>query len=70
MYESVTARYVGEPDVRSFLQRSNPWALRAIAERLLEAADRGLWEAPSPESLEALREAYLEVEGELEEAST
>ena len=33
-------------DVRDFLRRSNPWALRAIAERLLEAADRGLWEAP------------------------
>jgi len=70
MYESVTRRYVGEPDVRDFLRRSNPWALRAIAERLLEAADRGLWSAPEPESLELLRDAYLEVEGELEEAGT
>ncbi|WP_028066884.1 cobaltochelatase subunit CobN [Solirubrobacter soli] len=69
MYESVTERYVGAPDVRDFLQRSNPWALRAIAERLLEAADRGLWSAPSPDALETLREAYLEVEGDLEEAS-
>ncbi len=68
MYESVTERYVGSDDVRDFLRRSNPWALRAIAERLLEAADRGLWDA-APESLELLREAYLEVEGELEEAS-
>jgi cobaltochelatase CobN len=70
MYESVTRRYVGSEDVRSFLRRSNPWALRAIAERLLEAVDRGLWEAPDDESLELLREAYLEVEGELEEAGT
>ena len=70
MYESVTERYVGADEVRDFLARSNPWALRAIAERLLEAADRGLWEAPSEEALRALREAYLEVEGELEEAST
>src|SRR5215218_4927813 len=68
MYESVTARYVGEPDVRDFLRRSNPWALRAIAERLLEAAERGLWAAPDDASLELLRDAYLEVEGELEEA--
>jgi cobaltochelatase CobN len=61
---------VAEPDVRDFLRRSNPWALRAIAERLLEAADRGLWEAPDDASLDLLREAYLEVEGELEEATT
>ena len=26
-------------------RESNPWALRAIAERLLEAAERGLWDA-------------------------
>ena len=63
-------RYVGEEDVRDFLTRSNPWALRAIAERLLEAADRGLWAAPEDGSLELLREAYLDVEGDLEEAST
>jgi cobaltochelatase CobN len=68
MYESVTERYVGADEVRDFLRRSNPWALRAIAERLLEAAGRGLW-AASDASLETLREAYLEVEGELEEAS-
>ena len=59
---------MGDEEVRDFLTRSNPWALRAIAERLLEAADRGLWEAP-PESLDSLREAYLDVEGDLEEAS-
>jgi cobaltochelatase CobN len=68
MYESVTSRYLGEADVRDFLRRSNPWALRAIAERLLEAADRGLWSSPAESSLELLRDAYLEVEGELEEA--
>ena len=68
MYEQVTERYVGAEEVRDFLTRSNPWALRAIAERLLEASDRGLW-AASDESLELLREAYLDVEGDLEEAS-
>jgi cobaltochelatase CobN len=69
MYESVARRYLGADEVRDFLRRSNPWALRAIAERLLEAADRGLWEAPSDATLALLRDAYLEVEGELEEAS-
>jgi cobaltochelatase CobN len=69
MYEQVTDKYVGAEEVRDFLTRSNPWALRAIAERLLEAADRGLWAAPSPESLDRLRDAYLDVEGDLEEAT-
>jgi cobaltochelatase CobN len=68
MYEQVTERYVGADEVRDFLARSNPWALRAIAERLLEASERGLW-AASERALETLREAYLDVEGELEEAS-
>jgi cobaltochelatase CobN len=69
MYETVSERYVLDAGVRDFMRRSNPWALRAIAERLLEAADRGLWEAPNPATLDGLREAYLAVEGELEEAS-
>ncbi len=69
MYESLSERYVLDGAVRDFMRRSNPWALRAIAERLLEAADRGLWADPQAGTLDGLREAYLEVEGELEEAT-
>jgi cobaltochelatase CobN len=69
MYETLSEKYVLDPDVAAFMRRSNPWALRAIAERLLEAADRGLWAEPSDDTLESLREAYLAVEGDLEEAS-
>ena len=62
MYERVTDAYVGDPDVRKFFERSNPWALRAIAERLLEARERDLWQA-SAGALETLRSALLEAEG-------
>jgi len=62
MYERVTDAYVADPAIRKFLEQSNPWALRAMAERLLEAADRGLWDA-SARALEALRAAVLEAEG-------
>ena len=48
------------------MQTSNPWALRGISERLLEAADRGLWEEPSAETLAGLQRTYLELEGDLE----
>jgi cobaltochelatase CobN len=62
MYERVTAAYVGDAEVRKFFEQSNPWALRAIAERLLEAVERGMWDA-SELALETLRQAVLEGEG-------
>jgi cobaltochelatase CobN len=68
MYEQLSASYVLDEQTRKFLETSNPWALRSITERLLEAADRGLWAAPEAATLEQLRNAYLEVEGQLEEA--
>ncbi|MGH3201521.1 MAG: cobaltochelatase subunit CobN [Streptosporangiaceae bacterium] len=66
MYEKLTDTYVRDEQMRAFFHRSNPWALHGIAERLLEAADRKLWDAPDPETLAALRQAYLETEGDLE----
>ncbi len=68
MYEQVAERYLLDDDVAEFMGRSNPWAARAIAERLLEAADRGMWAEPAGGTLDALRERYLALEGELEEA--
>jgi len=67
MYSDVTRKYVLDQSVRDFIQQSNPWALRAISERLLEAAQRGLWSEPDTEDLEALKQVYLENEGMLEE---
>ena len=67
MYRDVTRKYVLDEGVRDFMQESNPWALRAIGERLLEAAERGLWAEPDLEDLQALKAAYLENEGMLEE---
>jgi cobaltochelatase CobN len=69
MYETVAERYLLDADIAEFMARSNPWAGRAIAERLLEAADRGLWGSPSEETLGAIREQFLALEGELEDAA-
>ena len=68
MYEQVAQRYLLDADIAEFMTRSNPWAARAIAERLLEAADRGLWAAPDDSTLADIRDRYLALEGELEEA--
>ncbi|MEU7243971.1 cobaltochelatase subunit CobN [Streptomyces sparsogenes] len=66
MYDKLAQSYLLDPENRSFLQQANPWALHGMAERLLEAESRGLWEHPDPEVLAAVRELYLETEGGLE----
>lgn len=66
MYADLTRRYALDAAMQDFFRRSNPWALRDIAERLLEAASRGLWAQPDPELLDGLRATYLAMDGELE----
>ncbi len=66
MYETLTREYVQDPQVAAFMKKSNPWARQGIAERLVEAAQRGLWADPTPEALQILQDAVLETEGDLE----
>jgi cobaltochelatase CobN len=40
--------YLLDPGNRRFLAEHNPAALREMAERLLDAIDRGLWQEPGP----------------------
>ncbi|MEE2032962.1 cobaltochelatase subunit CobN [Rhodococcus chondri] len=67
MYESLAQNYALDATNQQFLREANPWALRGIVERLTEAADRGLWSEPDPETMQALQQAYLDVEGDLED---
>lgn len=66
MYEGVAEAYLFNPDVQNFIQHSNPWALRDMAERLLEANQRGLWQQVTPQILERLRSLVNEAEGVIE----
>ncbi|ANW67848.1 cobaltochelatase subunit CobN [Mycobacterium sp. djl-10] len=66
MYEQLTESYVLDPENRKFMDESNPWALHGMAERLLEAVERGMWAEPDPQTLDGLRQVLLETEGELE----
>jgi cobaltochelatase CobN len=68
MYHQLAESYVFDPGVQQFLRESNPWALRGMTERLLEAADRGLWAEPDQADIDALRAVYLNLEGDLEES--
>ncbi|GAB3896489.1 hypothetical protein GCM10027612_51000 [Microbispora bryophytorum subsp. camponoti] len=69
MYDTLASAYVLDPVNRDFMAKSNPWALHGIAQRLLEAAERRMWEHPDPAVLAGVREAYLAIEGDLEEGS-
>ena len=66
MYNSVTEQYVLDEETQQFFRQSNPWALKGIVERLLEAMERGLWEEPSQDMREKLQQIYLELEADLE----
>ena len=66
MYDKLAQTYVLDPQLRKFFAESNPWALHGIAERLLEAAQRKLWEHPDPDTLAALQQAFLDTEDDLE----
>jgi cobaltochelatase CobN len=66
MYEGVTRAYLADPEVRQFLEEKNPWALKGMAERLLEAIQRGMWEEPSAESTQLLQQLILDTDELLE----
>lgn len=70
MYEKLAQSYVLDPENREFMEKSNPWALHGIAERLLEAVDRKMWAEPDPALLAELQQAYLDTEGDLEGGET
>jgi cobaltochelatase CobN len=66
MYQGVAEAYLLDPRVQEFIQQKNPWALRDMAERLLEANQRGLWKEVKGELLEKLRAIALQAEAVIE----
>jgi cobaltochelatase CobN len=66
MYQGVAEAYLFDPKVQEFIQQKNPWALRDMAERLLEANQRGLWQEVKGEVLEKLRAIALQAEAVIE----
>ncbi len=66
MYQGVAKAYLFDPKVQEFIQQKNPWALRDMAERLLEAHQRKLWQEVEEEMLEGLRAIALQAEATIE----
>ncbi len=54
-YGAICRQWLQDEDVLRALRQSNPWALRDMAERLLEAANRKLWQGADPAQLKYLK---------------
>lgn len=66
MYAGVTQAYLLNSTVQSFVQQHNPHALRDMAERLLEAHQRGLWQQVDQAMIDQLRAIVHQAESIIE----
>ncbi len=66
IFDDIVSTFILNEENKKFFEENNPWALEEIGRRLLEAHERGLWDA-DPEVLKGLKNAYLECEGWIEE---
>lgn len=66
VFDDVARTFIMDEENRAFFEENNPWAMEEMARRLIEAAERGIWE-PSPDVREALKNLYVEIEGWIEE---
>ena len=65
MYAQVAETYALDPQMQEFFRQSNPWALRDMTARLLEAIERDLW-SNAGELQGRLQQLYLDTEADLE----
>ena len=70
MYEGVANAYIFDEQVQEFIEEKNPWGLLPMAERFLEAKERGLWNNAPDKMLEELRNRVLEAEEIIETKDT
>ncbi|MEG2288683.1 MAG: cobaltochelatase subunit CobN [Clostridium sp.] len=68
MYEKISETYIFDEKNREWINEVNPWAVHNMTEKLLEAHQRGMWNAKE-ESIEELKKVYLHVEGDIEKYS-
>lgn len=66
VFDDITQTFMMNEENRKFFEDNNPWALEEMARRLIEAAERGLWN-PAPDVKDALKDLYIEIEGWIEE---
>lgn len=65
LWADVAEKYAFDEDRQEWMRNVNPWALESISDTLLEAIDRGLWDADD-ETADQLRNINLRVDGDIE----
>lgn len=65
IYDDLEEKYVKDEDIRKRMADNNPHAYMKILEQMMEYSERGYWNA-SEEQLQRIKDAYLEVENDLE----
>ncbi len=66
IWSSIAERYIFDDRMRERVTENNRFAAAQLVERLVEAENRGYWNA-TDEEMEKLRAAYLKIEGEIED---
>jgi cobaltochelatase CobN len=65
LWADIAEKYAFDEDRQEWLRDVNPWALESITDTLLEAIERGLWDADE-DTAERLQDLNLQVDGDLE----
>ncbi|MFB6220884.1 MAG: cobaltochelatase subunit CobN, partial [Halolamina sp.] len=65
LWSEVAEKYAFDEERQDWMRDVNPWALDSITDTLLEAIERGLWDADE-ETEDRLRDLNLQVDGDLE----
>lgn len=68
MYQAMAENFLFNEETRTWMEEVNRWSVHSVSERLLEANQRGMWDA-DPETLSKLRSIYMQAEGTIEEVS-
>ncbi|HPK06851.1 MAG TPA: cobaltochelatase subunit CobN, partial [Aminivibrio sp.] len=66
VFDDIARTFLMDRENREFFEEHNPWALEEMGRRLLEAAQRDLWQ-PAEDVRDELMNRYLEIEGWIEE---
>ena len=66
MYDAMARRFLLEEETRKWMEQVNDAAVLQLSERLLEAHQRGMWQAQDGD-LKAVRRIYMDMEGVMED---
>ncbi|WP_320664483.1 cobaltochelatase subunit CobN [Prochlorococcus sp. MIT 1223] len=66
-YLNIYKTFLKDDQNRSFLEINNPWVMRDIAERLLEASNRELWKIEDESIISSIQELALKADSIIEQ---